>query len=426
MRTFSAVICSLAAISLSTVAACPLCLAPSQTWSEMIVAADIVMLAELATIDEGSDTQRPFAIFQILDVHKGKQHVAKAKTIRIDDYVYGKKGDHYLIKAAFTDADTPQIMETFVTAKSKTQETSAKPIQKVSATTLEVAGKDSTAAKVLTWDSPESITAAAWQYVTEAPTPEAVPLDRLTYFLKFLEHQDSLVAADAWGEFAKSEYSDIKSLSDSFDSAKLRAWITNSETSPERLSLYGLMLGMGGTKQDAEFLRKQIGLPQGDAIRFGCEGLMGGLLVLEGDEGLRFLEESRLNDATVETFEVYAVVQAVQFLWNHEPDTIGKQRIRQAMHPLLQREELREIAIIDLARWEDWSLVNKLPAVYEACKADDERTTRAIVGYLLTLAKAAEAGNGSAMQQLESANALLEEIRSENTRLVKLVERQQR
>lgn len=425
MRIFSAVVFTTVtlAIAVSSAKACPLCLAPSQTWSEMIAAADIVILAELATIDEGSDSQRPFAIFQILDVHKGKSHIAKAKTIRIDDYVYGKKGDHYLIKAAFTDADVPEILETFVTAEGKSPEqpSSAKPIQKVSATS-----KVAAAAQVLTWDSPEPVTAAAWQYVTESPAPETAALDRLKYFLTFLEHKDSLVAADAWGEFAKSEYGDIKSLSDSFDTARLRGWIAGAETSPERLSLYGLMLGMSGTDDDAMFLQQQIGLPDGDSVRFGCEGLMGGLLVLSGVDGLKFLEESRLSNPAVATFEVYAVVQALQFLWNHEPAAIGKPRLRQAMHPLLQREELREIAIIDLARWEDWSLVDDLPAVYQLCKADDDRTTRAIVGYLLTLTKAAESGNDLASQQCPAANELLEQIRSENARLVKSVERQQR
>ena len=426
MRVFYAVVCSLAILGTPAAIACPLCLAPSQTWSEMIAASDIVMLAELATIDEGSDTQRPFAIFQILDVHKGKQHVAKAKTIRIDDYVYGKKGDHYLIKAAFTDADTPQILETFATAAPVAPDKATTKVRKVSATSEDVAKSSSTPAKVLTWDSPEPVTAAAWQYVTEAPEPEAKSIDRLTYFLSFLEHTDGLVAADAWGEFAKSEYGDIKSLKDSFDNEKLRTWIADAATSPERLSLYGLMLGMSGTASDAEFLQQQIGLPQGEDLRFGCEGLMGGLLVLSGEKGLTFLEDSRLKNSAVPTFEVYAVVQAVQFLWNHEPEAIGKQRLRRDIHPLLQREELREIAIIDLARWEDWALVDKLSGVYKSCKADDERTTRAIVGYLLTLHKASEAGDESAMQGRDAANKLLEHIRSENKRLVKLVERQQR
>ncbi len=415
------------AIGLPSAIACPLCLAPSQTWAEMIEAADVVLLTELVMVDDGSAGRRPFAVFEIIEIHKGKQHVGKAKTIRIDDYVYGKKGDQFLVKAAFTDASTPEILETFAAAdtSSKSDANSAS-ITKVSASTVAESKSKEAADRVLTWDSPEPVTKTAWRYVTEAPNPDTSAKDRLRYFLTFMEHKDELIASDAWGEFAKSEYDAIKSLSSSFDNDKLRTWISSEETSPERLSLYGLMLGMSGSKHDAAFLQEQIGMPNGDDVRFGTEGLMGGLLVLSGEEGLRFLEDSRLKNSEVATFEVYSVVQALQFIWNHESTAFNKPRLRQAMHPLLQREELREIAIIDLARWEDWTLVSELSTVYDDCRDDDERTTRAIVGYLLVFLKANGKEPATATSELDSATALLAKIRSDNPRLVKMAERQLR
>ncbi|MEO2014494.1 MAG: hypothetical protein ABGZ53_08975, partial [Fuerstiella sp.] len=243
--------------------------------------------------------------------------------------------------------------------------------------------------------------------------------ERLKYFLPFLETEDPLVAADAWGEFANAGYEDIVANGKSFPAAKLRTWIADRQTSPERLGLYGMMLGLCGSAQDAEFLQQQIGLPTSKEIRFGVEGLMGGLLLLSGEDGLSFLEESRLKNANASQFDCFAVVQALQFIWAYEPDLMPKQRLRSALYPMLQREDLREIAIRDLARWQDWSALLLLPKVYEASSADDPGTTRAIVGFLFVCLKSGDLDD----LNIAAADRLLDRIRRENGRLVRSMER---
>lgn len=403
---------------------CPLCLAPSRTWAEVVANSDVVVLARLVSRTEGSDTERPAAVLRIAHVHKGLKLVAAGQILNLSESVFGAVGDEFLVTGSLEESNASTIVETFATDASQQRTINpAGSVRAVAATKVNGQVRNSVEVKQLVWSSPEAASTAAYRYVIEAPYPLTEPRERLLYFLRFLEHEDPLIAADAWGEFAKAEYQDIKALRELFSPQDLKRWIVSERTSPERSSLYGLMLGMCGTPSDAEFLRAQIGDNPDGSLRFGSEGLMGGLLVLNGEPGLRFLEQTRLNNPSAEVFDIFAAVQAIQFVWNHEPACFEKQRLRNAMHPMLQREELREIVIRDLSRWEDWTLVSQLTEIYEACRSEDPRTTRAIIGYLLTFRKAAASAKVPE-DAVVAADRLLQQIRRDNARLVRAVERE--
>lgn len=390
---------------------CPLCLAPTQTWSEIVRQADIVVLAELESRIEPDERTAPSGTFIVRQVYKGHTELGERRRITIDDYIYGKIGDSFLLAASPADPSTPAYLETFaVRTRRPNASAGAAVIRKVSATSAATPGQQ--------WDAPTIVTPEEFRYITSAPEQDSEQQGRLRFFLGFLEHDRNLIAADAWGEFARSEYSEIRALSGEFPREKLREWIADPEASPERLSLYGLMLGMCGDESDADFLRAQIGMDAPAEVRFGIEGLMGGLLALSGESGLEFLEHTRLQ-SDVETLEAFAAVQAIQFIWNHEPDRIPKKRLQQALHLTLDDESLREISIRNLARWKDWTLVPRLTEVYDVCKNDDPGTTRAIVGYLTVRLRATDAPDGSDRQMAE---ALLEAIRKDDPRLVSSVE----
>jgi len=400
----------------SAVSACPFCLAPMQTWAEMVADSDVVVLAKLLSTHEGSPTEKPFAILEIVEVHKGQDVLPAGKRARMDDYLYGKKGDLFLLRGGLRDVQDPQVIETFATDEAKS---TASSIRKVAATGGSDSAVTTSSTKTFAWNWADRVSMSSYRYVTAAPDPGKETRERLKYFLPFLETEGSLVAADAWGEFANASYEDIVANGKLLPADKLRAWIANSQTSPERLGLYGMMLGLCGRARDASFLQQQIGQPTSGEIRFGVEGLMGGLLLLNGEVGLGFLEESRLKNVDASQFDCFAVVQALQFVWAYEPDLIQKQRLRSALYPMLEREDLREIAVRDLARWQDWEAVPLLSEVYEDCRADDPRTTRAIVGFLLVCLKSDQPDDS----QVAAANRLLDRIRSENGRLVKSLER---
>lgn len=406
--------------------ACPLCLAPSQTWAEMVAESDVLLLGELVSNDDGSENSKPFSLVKIISIPKGKQHLPDNEVLRIEEYIFADKGDLVLLKGSLQDAGAPQVTETFATKDLGRfpVDASKSEIQRVSATEVTDNPLPSSEKKTLQWDFYEKGTRQAFDYMTAAPPLDVDVGARLKYFLKFLEHSDSLVATDAWSEFANAEYKDIKAVSDLFSAKDFRTWIADPNAEPERRGLYGLMLGMCGTAEDAEFLRQQIGQPNRDEIRFGEEGLMGGLLVLSGEEGLQFLESARLNNPKASGFDCFPVIQALQFAWSYESELFEKERLRSAMRCLLKHEDVREVVIRDLARWEDWNAVQQMPAVYKDSKAGDLRTVEAIASFLIVCRQSATKENGEkpAAENVAAAKELLEVIRKAHQRMVRTAE----
>jgi hypothetical protein len=390
--------------------ACPLCSAPSQTWAEMLTEADVVLLGQLISNNEGSPQTAPFSLVKVIQVHKGEKLLPADKLVRIEEYIFAEQGNLVLLKGRLQDSNAPEFTDTFA------NEFPAKTIQKVSATEAPESAK-----KVLKWDFHEQCTQAGFEYVIAAPPLDKDASTRLKYFIPYLEHSDPLVATDAWGEFANAEYKDIKRTSESFSAANLRNWIADPDAEPERRGLYGLMLGMCGTPADAEFLRQQIGQPDPKALRFGTEGLMGGLLVLSPVKGLQFLESSRLNNEKATAFDLFPVIKALQFAWTYESESFEKERLRSALRPLLKREELREIVIPDLSRWEDWNAALLMSDVYQASRADDPRTVHAIANFLVLCKQSTPEGT-ERMENAVVASELLEVIRKDNARLVQMAE----
>lgn len=397
--------------------ACPLCLAPSQTWAEMVAEADVVLLGKLISKDEGSPKKTPFSLVKVIQVHKGEALLPASKVVRIEEYVFAEAGDFVLLKGSLQDANAPKFTETF--ASEEPQSDAATEIQKVSA---EKVAESASPKMKLQWDFYEQCTQAGFEYLITAPSMDEETRVRLKHFIPFLEHRDSLVATDAWSEFANAEYEDIKAISQSFSRDNLRTWISDPDAEPERRGLYGLMLGMCGTPADIEFLRQQIGQPDSGEIRFGGEGVMGGFLILSPEHGLQFLEESWLNNQKANAYDLLPVIKALQFAWTYEADNFDKERLRSALRPLLQREELREIVIPDLARWEDWNAVSLMAGVYQASKAEDKRTVQALANFLVLCRQSATDDPAAGVENSVAAHDLLEVIRKDSARIVRMAE----
>lgn len=410
-----AFVCTLSLFSGQADALCPLCLAPSQTWSEIVAESEVVGLGRLLSMDKGNATRAPSAVFELTALHKADNHLKPGQKVRVDDFVAGNIGDLFLLTATEADTDAPVYYETFATETPRPDISGgASVIRKVSATFV----TSSSAERLLQWSSPEPVSQAEYDYVVRSPSPETNAAERLRYFLPFMESSYSLIAGDAWGEFAKADYDTIRQQKHLFSAARLRGWIADPETSPERLSLYGLMLGMCGDASDGEFLKRQIGPGGADELRFGVEGLMAGLLTISGEEGLQFLESTRLT-SDVQMLEAYAVVQAIQFAWKHEPDRVSRNRLQQAMRLTVNNESLREITIRDLARWQDWELLPQLSQVYEQSQQDDPGTVQAVAGYLLIFLR----DNSEATDaERAAAESLLQQVRKDAPRVVRAVE----
>ncbi|MCA9072202.1 MAG: hypothetical protein KDA84_24920, partial [Planctomycetaceae bacterium] len=239
---------------------------------------------------------------------------------------------------------------------------------------------------VLLWDAPKPISEIGYQYLKQAPAPESPKRQRLQYFVRFLEYPDPLLSNDAYYEFAGADYQDLMLIKDSFSREKLRKWIDDPKTLASRLGLYGLMLGLCGNESDAELLKEKI-LDDADKTRLGIDGIMGGYLLITGDQGMDLLEEAKVKNPKAPLADVHATMAAFRFLWDFGEGVIPKARLRSAVRQLLDRSEVADLAIADLARWQDWSVQDRLMALYK--KGDPSNPLgeiairRAVIRYMI-------------------------------------------
>jgi hypothetical protein len=75
-------------------------------------------------------------------------------------------------------------------------------------------------------------------------------------------------------------------------------------------------------------------------------------------------------------------MQTLRFMWTYEPDRIEKTRLKESMRILLDRPDLADLVITDLARWKDWEVQDRLMSMYDDTKYSLPAVKRAIVRFL--------------------------------------------
>lgn len=390
--------------------ACPFCLSPPQTLAEQISRADLVLIAELVRFEVYNNGTRPESTLRIRKYLRGEETAARldrlaiGQSIVIPSEATGAPGELFLMYGTLPEYSAPGSVNTFASTSTNSEASDANSTAPVVQAVLK---SDSPVEAVIqkvsflipeliSWNETHSITTDMVNYLHQLPAQSEPQPTRLAYFLTNLEHRDSLIAIDAWAEFGNASYDDVVAVRELMSPADLRLWIADKNMSPERLGLYGMMLGLSGGPEDAEFLLSQMiesepESPVGNdhatpprTFRFGAEGLMGGYLLLTGEEGLDQLEKTIALPADVPDTARHAFVQSLQFIWSYESDVISKARIQSSMRILLQNSSMREIAITNLSRWEDWESLPMLKAMFAKNCDGDRESQRAILQFAQT------------------------------------------
>lgn len=213
----------------------------------------------------------------------------------------------------------------------------------------------------LGWSAPVEMSEDSYQYILQAPAMEAPAEKRLKYFLKFLEVRDQQIANDAFAEFSRARYEDVVLISSALPREKIRMWLESPETSKIRLGFYGLLLGLCGNDEDARFLEAKIFEPFApNDIRLGIDGMMGGYILLRRDQGLQRLITGKLQSSDTARTDLFAVLNALRFAWEYCRDRLPAAELQAALRSFLDRDEFAEIVLADLARWKDWSVLDRL------------------------------------------------------------------
>ncbi len=406
MRATCAVILLLLA---GSARACPFCSVESQTLSEEIKGTDAVVLAKLvkeapATADT-SDPNSGMATFRIVETMKGQEALGATKEIQV---VY------------FGEAD---LEKTFM---------------------ITGLGKEK-----IDWTTPLPLSDVAVVYVKKLPSVPPAGPKRLVFFQDYLEHADPLLAQDAYDEFGRAPYSELHELKPYMKHDWIAKWVADPEVSPTRRRLYLTMLGVCGTTADVPLLEGMIvsdfeamkpvlvglvgtGMTMGGPIgmpvwieavqqderrkKLGLDALVACYLTLRGPDGLDLIENRFLKNPHAEYTHVYSTLMALRFHGDQDTGVLPRVRLLAAMRLLLVNPDFADQVILDLSRWEDWSVLDRMVEMFK--NSDAKGYVRQPVVSYLTVASEQPGDVGT---RAKAALAELEKLDPETVKTARSV-----
>lgn len=232
----------------------------------------------------------------------------------------------------------------------------------------------------LMWSSPLPVDQRAEQYLVELTQLPEDDVEKLRFFQQYLEDESTMLARDAYDEFAIAPYDVVRKLKDDMDHDQLVAWIKDPEMPPDRRRLYLTMLGVCGTAEDVPMLESMLRSTQKSA-RSGLDALIACYLSLAGREGLPLVDELFLANTKAPYADTYGAIMAIRF-HGTEGDTIPRSDLVKSLHHVLDRSDLADLVIPDLARWGDWSQIDRLVELFAAAEAENNWIRVPVVNYL--------------------------------------------
>jgi hypothetical protein len=353
---------------------CPFCSAESQTLSEETKTADAVVLAKLVKEAPASanaaEPNSGTAKFKIVEVIRSKDTLAADQEIDVVFFGDSDRNKVYLISGIGS-------------------------------------GK-------IDWTTPLPLSPTAVEYTKKLGTVATSGADRLAFFQDYLENADPLLAQDAYDEFARAPYSELRDLKPRMQHDRIVKWVADPEVSPSRRRLYLTMLGVCGSKADLPLLEAMIvsdfdtmrpyleqcvrtGLAMGgppclplwiESVnqeekrkKLGLDALVACYLILRGPDGLGLIEERFLKNPHTEYTYIYSTIMALRFHGDENTGVVPRERLLASMRLLLANPDFADQVVLDLSRWEDWSVLDKLVAMFkESDKASYIR--QPVVSYL--------------------------------------------
>jgi len=327
-------------LHISPAMACPFCTSVAMTFTDQLSGQDVVVSAKLLKVPDLPETpgeDLPRATFEITKVLKGKEFVdvgMEFQALLVGRY---KPGKEFLVMGV----DPPSIV----------------------------------------WTTPIKASDRLIQYLVDIQTLPESGADRLAFFQDYFEDDVSALAFDAYDEFAKAPYADLIALKERMKRQQLMDWVEDPELAINRRRLYLTMLGVCGTDEEAVAMEKMISKGGSSNLR-GLDALVASYLCLKGEAGVDLIEQKFLRNEKSEFTDTMGAVSALRFHAT-EVEIIEQEKIVAAVRALLDRPKMADLIIPDLARWEDWTVMDKLVSMFKESD-DDKRWLRVpIVSYLI-------------------------------------------
>lgn len=337
--SFAAIGLFVLATSMSLAHACPFCSASSQTFSEELGTMDVAVIAKLVKLPPqsskpGEELQK--ATFEVAKVVKGEGLVKEKEKIETLYFGDGTVGKSFLVMGI----SPPATM----------------------------------------WSTPLPLTDRGIKYLTELVSLPKDESQRLIFFQQFLEDSDEMLARDAYDEFARSPYAQLKAIKDKLNHEQAVAWIKNPEIPASRRRLYLVILGITGSEKDLPMLEEFMTSSDRKA-KSGLDALIACYLTLKGEAGLPLVEKMFLANQKADYADTYAAIMAIRF-HGTEGGVMSTKTLVKALHPMLDRPELADLVIPDLAKWEDWTVMDRLFDLFKTANEKNSWVRVPVINYL--------------------------------------------
>lgn len=241
-------------------------------------------------------------------------------------------------------------------------------------------------------------------YVTKVAEIPDDDVERLRYFYQFLQDDEAMLARDAYDEFAVAPYAAVIKLAPEMDHPQLLQWISDPEMPTDRRRLYLTMLGVCGDEKDLPMLEEML-RSTNKSSRGGLDAMIACYLTLAGESGLPLINELFLANKQAPYADTYQAIMAVRF-HGTEGDVIPRSALVESLHHVLERKDLADLVIPDLARWNDWSQIDRLVELFIKADPDNNWVRVPVVNYL----------RACPLEEAKAALKKLEEVDPESVR----------
>lgn len=237
------------------------------------------------------------------------------------------------------------------------------------------------------WQDIRAINRAEFDYVVGALAATQSESVDLAFFFPFLGHARQSISDDAYYQFARSSYANIREHQAFYDRDRVVELIVSKDTMPELRLLSFTLLGIVGNEGDAHLALDFIERDDAASSR-SLAGVMSSYLALAGEEGLAQLQEKYLKNHDARYELVHSAIEAIRFHLK-ETDQLDRQQLLNALHSVIENREISDVVIPDLIDAQDWTVIDKVAELFREAP-DDKRWIRVAAAKYLMAAPADE------------------------------------
>lgn len=323
-----------------TAMACPFCSAFTSTLTQDIETTEAAALGVCVSAP-AADDHSPFPIyrFKVLEILKGSAVSGAGAIVNVPSAEQFKVGDHVML-VAVSEEDRWE------------------------------------------WGAVGPMSESAQAHIRKLPELPKSGRERMGYFLQFLKSDDAFLANDAFNEFAMASIEEMMTVKPLLDREAVIKTIKDPETKLEMRRLHWTLLSICGKPEDVQVALDAINqrLSQEDDT-FGFDSALSCALVLGGEKSLELIDERILVNPKSRYSDVNSAVLAIR-VHGTEFKQIPRQRLIESLRLVLEKPEIADLVIPDLARWEDWSQIDKLVELYSAPEEKSQFVRVPVVRYL--------------------------------------------